>query len=110
MSPRSVILTRCYLTWWYSNVLFAFYYGDRCRWLRIYDLADFNASNSALLATAFGASSTRWRSYACGVIRLNSVRFTLELSGSITLAIIVCQSCVCSNQPRLLYVSWVLLM
>ena len=67
-------------------------------------------SKSALLATAFGASSTRWRSYVCGVIRLNGFRFTRELSGYITLAIIVCQSSGCSTQPRLYYVSWVLLM
>ena len=110
MSPRSVISTRCFLTWWYINVLFAFCYGDRCRWLCIYDPADFKAAKSALLATAFGASSTRWRSYVRGVIRVNCFRFTRELCGSITLASVVCQSSGCSIQPRLYYVSYVLLM
>ena len=41
---------------------------------------------------------------------MNCFRFTRELRGSITLAIIVCQSSGCSTQPRLFYVSWVLLM
>ena len=73
--------------------------------MRTYDLVALRASNSALLATAFGASSTRWRSTFVGVTRVNSFRLTLEFLGSITLPISFCQPSGWSIHPRLFDVS-----
>jgi hypothetical protein len=77
--------------------------------MRTCDLVSFSASISARLATAFGASRMRWRSFVGGSIRLNNFRFTLVFAGFISFAITVVQLSDWSFHPRRLCGSWVLL-
>ena len=77
--------------------------------MRTCDLVSFSASISARLATVFGASKMRWRSFAGGLMRLNSVRFTRVFLGFISLAITDSQLSDCSFHPRRLWDSLVLL-
>ena len=74
------------------------------------DLAAFNASSRARLATIDGASSTRCRSFAGGVTRVKCLRLTRVLVGSISWAISVYQDVVCSYHSRFPCVFWPLLM
>jgi hypothetical protein len=62
MSPWSVMNTGFLRIWWNTSVLLAWPRGDRCRWMRMWDLEAFSASRRARLATGDGASRTRWRS------------------------------------------------
>ena len=68
--------------------------------MRTCDLVAFNASISARLEIAFGASRMRWRSLAGALMRLKSVKSTLLFAGSISLAITVLQFTFYSFHPR----------
>ena len=69
-----------------------------------------SASRRARLETALGASSMRYCSFGCVVIRVKWCRLILELVGPISDAMVCCQDCCSSLQARLPFVVLVLLM